>query len=239
MHDYRAVEFVTQRVARQWNEYGGKDHGFSLIVSKERLRASCDKAHQILSPPRFPVPPGPFKRVAALLILGRLYPFFGLRPRPLSDEVHDQWLARVLAMLIPATLISLEVNLSTHGDTTRWVRLDHWSGFPSPHFKLEFITFVQWLDSYDWPSHVRNGTHELDTLARIILSTALIIEGCYYVAETKAKTTSGRIMGHCGACLPNTNMTSLNYDTRIYENWCAHKKRTIQRPPLVVSAAHS
>ncbi len=223
--DYDAVEFVAEQVAILWNDFGGQDHGFRVVVSKADIKKICDKSNEVLTK-FFPTPPSPFKRVAALLVFGRLYPFFGFEPRQISSDLHDKWLSRILALLIPATLPNLEVNLSSQpSKTEKWVRLNNWTGFPSAHFKIEFLLFLEWLQNHHWPAIDEKWEDETaKRIARIILSCALQLESCYYLCEwvvlPDGKTKKGlvRVQGSCLGCLhANLDLTPLSYDIRLLQ----------------------
>jgi len=217
---------IATGVAEYWNEFGGIENGFRLVVGEAELAACCARGQQIFEE-TFPEP-SPFKRVAALLVLGRLYPFFGLskvnsedfQEANLSTESHNQWIARVMALMIKPTLAALEINLG-HAGRDNWVSLNKWNGYPSPHFKMEFIEFLQWLDNHGWPQVDQEWDETLIyRVGRMIRATALIIENCYYCSETPLPApTPNDLRGNCKRCLHDRDLTSVTYDVVIYENY--------------------
>jgi hypothetical protein len=207
---------VLTAVEELWNEAGGqKHHGFNLKVKTERIAACCNYGGIILND-HFPNPPGVFKRLAALLVLGRHFPLFDLEPRP---QNFDLWSGRVLALTIPPVLRTLEINLSTDRDRPRWVQLDNWEDYPSPHYKLEFLTLLEWLDGAGWPHPSRWTQQDRKRVARITLALALILEGCYYCSEGLPKQPGPNHIRKKGPCLHmnKLDLTAISYDGFIYD----------------------
>jgi len=60
----------------------------------------------------------------------------------------------------------------------------------------------------------------------------IFIESCYYLAEMDPTPRRGHILGQCGACLQNADMTSLSYDTRIYDTWRSFRKEMNEWAPV-------
>jgi hypothetical protein len=126
-----------------------------------------------------------------------------------------------MAMMIGPTLGTLEINVSFTDQVDSWVVLDKWKGYPSPHFKLEFIQLIQWLDNFDFQSFDPTDSVKINRVARIVLAVALILENCYYTSETPLSPPSpDSIRGKCKAYI-NDDITPLNYDARIFLNWKA------------------
>jgi len=213
-----------------WNEYGGDANGFSISVGEKELRYCCDKGAEVLET-YFSHPPSPFKRVGAFVVLARLFPFFGFTKSPPTPVAKNQWYARLAALLIPPTLRGMKVDVSDDDQHEKWMLLDKWTGFPSPHVKVEFLAWLEWLDPLqgvpppsgmpreDWESLLN------DRLARMILRTSLLIENMYYLCEISAKVgTEGCLRGQCRRCMKGINLTGLNYDGILYQNWLSKHK---------------
>jgi hypothetical protein len=219
--DYDAILTLARSVAEVWNTFGGTDHGFRVRVGEKEVQECCSLGHEILiTSKKFPNPPGPFKRVAALVVLARLYPFFELDPPPPYPQACQIWLARVIGLLIPATLSTLEVNISKDKTNPKWEQLNNWRGFASPHYKIEFLVFLQWLDGLSWIRPIIDEqlwqSIRKDRLARMILATSLIIEANYYCTETGAPNAN-HLRGKCKGCVEGQDLTPLNYDERLYD----------------------
>jgi hypothetical protein len=216
--DVEAVLYLANQVAAIWNECGGQQHGFSVIVGEKELGICCDHAREILvESGKFPNPPGPFKRVAALIVCARLYPFFGLDPKPLTVQDRNAWLTRLVALLIPVTLQRLEVNVSK-GEKEHWIALDKWIGFCSHHHKIEFLAFLEWLETCEWAqAHIPDPdwkVFNMKRLARMILATTLIIEANYYCGERPVSDDSLRKSYKPWS--KTSNLTPLNYDGALF-----------------------
>src|ERR1039458_10359911 len=106
--DKQAITRVADRVAILWNDYGGKGFGFEIRHGVEQIEI-CSKMATGIFKEFFPDPPGPFKRVAALLVFGRLYPFFEFVPARASTQEKEEWLARIVALMLPVSLRLLHV----------------------------------------------------------------------------------------------------------------------------------
>ena len=170
----------------------------------------------------FPKPPGPFKRVGALLVMNQLNSFFYFDP-PLNADQSQRWRAKVSALLIPVALAKLRVNLTPDKPNPTWHRLDAWKGFPSPHFKMELLQYLEGMDNYEWVERLIEGTHLADykdrliteKTARKIAATGLIIEACYYFNEGEHSAIRGK-------CNDFFNVDDINfirefhYDRQIY-----------------------
>ncbi|MGA2221742.1 MAG: hypothetical protein ABSH21_08185 [Verrucomicrobiia bacterium] len=224
--DYEAAINVASQVATLWNEYGGQQHGFQIEAGKAEIIRCCDRGTALLDA-YFYRPPSPFKRVAAFCVLARIQPFFQLRPKPPTAPSNAEWLARICALLIPTTLAILHVNTAKSDEPPHWVNLDKWKGFPSPHVKMDFVSWLQWLDNFDYLSKPESTTQEdweiiLDERAgRMILSTALMIEAFYYINEGCPFPPSvNHLRGKCRACLDKTDdLTTLVYDGLLFKQY--------------------
>lgn len=226
--DVDAVRVLANEVAALWNENGGKDFSFTLRVGRRNIQKCCDHGTKLLR--RFcPAgnEPGPFKRVATLVVLSRLEPFFEITP-PKSGSDKTQWLARISALLIPVALKALRVDVSGGKKVKIWERLDNWKGFPSPHFKADFLAWLSWMDTLCWldsefPEAARKEKWlrvKEDRIARMILVTALILESCYYYGEINSGVAvMKQICGKCRSFLGNPDLTSITYDSTIYSNY--------------------
>lgn len=215
--DHEVVLRLAKRVSSVWNTYG-TDYGFQVVVSGRAVEECCDEGNQILKS-SFSVPPGPFKRVGALVVLARLKPLFDLRGS-LTPGTKGRWLSRVVALLIPAALRLMAVNVSTHESAATLRRLN-WHGFASPHVKFEFLALLEWLDllddvqAYVAPVNPSMWNRVVNQrLARMVLALSLEIESNYYCTEEEEL----KIRGQCKACFRQiADLTCLSYDERIWE----------------------
>src|ERR1051325_7474225 len=141
--DYSQALLIADSVAEDWNLASSKVYGIDLYIVENSVVACCDKGAELFSSGCFPDQPGPFKRAAAFCVLGTLYPFFKMtgEQAPQRDFERHAWLARFMALSIPAVLARTKVNVNG-----KWVVLDDWRGFPSPHYLLEFLAWRRWLD---------------------------------------------------------------------------------------------
>jgi hypothetical protein len=234
--DKKAIIRVADRVSILWNEHGGEEFGFKIRHGSDQIEYCSRRACEILRR-HFPDPPGPFKRVAALLVFGRLYPFFEFDPPRRSDQENEEWLARIVALMLPVSLRLLHADISSKKEVQTLKSMDAWKGFPSVHYKVEFLAFMQWLDNLEWFSDCLDGLPEnvitevkqrmrmdevIDNrLARMILATSLIIEACYYGSEILPKQSDqAHLRGKCLGCIdPKGDTTALSYDARLFENY--------------------
>jgi hypothetical protein len=222
-HDYQAVFDVAWSISQLWNNFGGEQHGFKIKVGKAQIKECCRIGDDLLiQSKKFPNPPSPFKRVAALIVTAKLFPFYQQEPSPLSPAIKQIWLSRIVALLIPGALSVLEVNVSNDEKYPKMKTLDNWNGFASPHYKIEFLKWVQWLDGFDWLNV--QGDREMwdqlnkDRMARMIMATSLIIEANYYIGET-GPPQAEHLRGKCKLCLKNqSDLTPLTYDAEIFDN---------------------
>lgn len=233
VQDYNAVRSIASEVARLWNENGGDSYGFTIEVGKNNIQRCCDHGAELLR--RFcpnGKEPGPFKRVATLVVLSRLEPFFQLNPQKTGIE-KNQWLSRISALLIPPSLKGLRVDVSNGGKIKVWERLDHWRGFPSPHYKADFLAWLSWMDTLCWldaefhEPEQKKKWHKIkqDRIARMILVTALILEACYYCGEKDAGVPPrSQICGKCRSYLAEPDLTPVNYDLSLYNAYIKKMK---------------
>ena len=231
--DYLAVRSIANEVARLWNENGGDSHGFTIEVGRNNIQKCCDHGAELLR--RFcpkGKEPGPFKRVATLVVLSRLEPFFQFVPAKSGVE-KNQWLARISALMIPAGLKGLRVDVSNGAKIKVWEKLDHWRGFPSPHYKADFLAWLSWMDTLCWlDTEFREAEQKKkwdkikqDRIARMILVTALILEACYYCGEKDAGVPQrNQICGKCRSYLADPDLTPINYDLGLYAFYVKKQK---------------
>lgn len=230
--DYDIGRRVLLTVCRAWYLRNQSRFGFTLHIDPDNLRLCCEKGAEVLDN-LFPNPPGPFKRVAAFIVMGRLHPFFHFSPVE-QAVTHQKWLARTLTLVIPVALQILRVNTGT-ANAERWIRLDSWNGWPSQHFKYEFLNYLEYLRSCEnclaevakYPGLTTVGA-DVDRLterrlARMVLATAMIIEGCYYWNESAdplhiAATSSVR--GNCNVFSPVDDVREIRefyFDRHLYD----------------------
>jgi len=218
--DHQAVLDIANGVAILWNQHGGTDHGFSLLIGRNQVVDCCTHGTKLLDR-HFSRPPGPFKRIAALVVLARLDPFFQFEPNPPSVAARAEWLARICALLIPAAFSVLRVNIARSDEDEKWVNLDQWNGFPSPHMKMDFISWLQWLDNFDdiaRPLNIEPADWNFrleERVGRMILATSLMLESFYYCSEGCSTPPSPQhLRSKCRACLEGiTDLTPLAYDS--------------------------
>jgi hypothetical protein len=221
--DVEAVLDVADQVATLWNDYGGTEHGFSLLVGQDAVMRVCEKGDFFLKKYFSKTClPGPFKRTATLVVLGRLYPFFEMRPSRTTFLSTGKWLPRIVALMIPGALRSLRFNAADNPAIPKWKPLDKWRGFPSAHYKLDFMSWVESMDSMEWidtaipPLAAFEAWQETSEMrvARMILVTSLMIEACYYFGETNPGAAGpDDVRNKCKSfLLDNMDLTPLTYD---------------------------
>lgn len=205
--DYQFAFRTARCVQNWWNENQSKIYGFRLGLYAGSLRDCCKIGSGLFDGPYFARPPGPFKRTSAFVIIGRLNPFFGFHPLakpkehtvslvPSSEGEKQAWLARIMTLMIPAILSGTRANIGGNH-----ILLSEWVGFPSPHFKLEFLAWLRWLDRCESYRDVL-GNKEWEKfyerrLARMVMATSLMIEACYYASNP----AEGTICGNTASCM--------------------------------------
>ena len=215
--DYAALLAISNAVAKWWNETFSARYGFLVVVSSTKAKACCDMGTQLFTTGSFPESPGPFKRIGALLVLGRLHPLFDFHPFKLeggnivetgtsmTEEERIAWLTRILVLCIPATFGAMQLETNGHEQY-----LDEWEGFPSPHYRLEFMAWLRWLDYYGDMRPMFGGDQTKweqflsERLSRMVMSASLIVEASYYLSVTlKPGAAKTKIQGDIGECLKN------------------------------------
>ncbi len=195
--DTKAIEQLALQVCSYWNANGGGDCGFNLFAARDAIEKISHDGDKLLSS-FFPEEPGPYKRVAALLVLSRLTPLFALAApnsvppdlKPILYADEQQWLPRVCYLLVPLafSLLSIRVDQETRP-------VPAWNDFPSLHSKTEFLTWLEWLRDYPPEAFAKAQTAEqehLDRRGRMVLATALILEAVSY--------QGGGSGGICASC---------------------------------------
>lgn len=183
--DVETIGDIAQTVATYWNQNGGPDQGLSVLWSREAVDKISHEGDQILAG-FFPDPPGPFKRLATFIVLSRLHPLFALIPpaagidnlKPVQPGFHDEWIARVIYLLIEPSMQVLQVR----GKDGQVFSLTEWADFPSLHTKTEFLFWLEWLRDYP-PGYLPrdiSDTEGLERRGRMVLATSLILEQAYY-----------------------------------------------------------
>lgn len=225
--DFEQAFQVAASIQEFWNTKQAPSWGFNLTIFKASIRECCEAGGRLFSGQYFANPPGPFKRAAAFLVIGRLMPFFGFEPINGNKELVPQtsrechaWLARMMALSIPAVLGSTRAQLGGE-----WLTLSEWGGFPSSHFKLEFLAWIRWLDSFEhfkkyFPSNSEWDQLHEQRLARMVMATSLMIEGCYYCSGSTA--SESKIRGNTATCferLEDEHEIDLIYDVHtVYQS---------------------
>jgi hypothetical protein len=189
-------------IADQWNRHAASIYGFQVFIRSKKISQLCQVGARLFeNGDVFPRQPGPFKRTAAFLVLGRLYPFFQFSGKPehlpKGDEVVA-WTVRLLALTIPVILRQLTVQLNGTTQT-----LHEWKGFPSPHYQLEFFALLRWLDNgeeyetlFPADTWARFSFHRQ---ARMVMATSLMLEASYYL--NGQETT--QVQSQVSRCLTN------------------------------------
>lgn len=214
--DFQFAYRTARSVQTWWNERQSKVYGFQLQLFKASLQECCDIGSKLFDGTYFANPPGPFKRASAFVVIGRLHPFFGFHPLshtqgllPTSKAEEEAWCARMMTLMIPAILCGTRATIGGKD-----VLLSDWSGFPSPHFKLEFLAWLRWLDrcenyretlGKEW-----DGFYE-KRLARMVMATSLMIEACYYASDQKPESICGNAAS-CMESLGDDHQIDLIYD---------------------------
>jgi hypothetical protein len=190
--DTEAAFAVAQHVQTWWNTRQAPVYGFNLKIWRGSVTKACEVGNNLFSGKYFSRTPGPFKRVAAFTVIGRLYPFFSLVPLagmeadtianvlPKTPREQHAWLARMMALAIPAVLRCTRVYIDGE-----WRVLDEWRGFPTLHYKLEFLAWLRWLDAFEqyrdhFASSAEWSAFSEKRLARMVMATSLMVESCYY-----------------------------------------------------------
>jgi hypothetical protein len=202
--DVQHAQLIADCVAEDWNSVQKDLYGIMLWINPHGIKKCCQIGTQLFENGFFPPQPGPFKRVAAFVVLGRLYPFFKMtgREAPQTEHERQAWLARFMGLLVPAALRTMKVFINN-----KWTTLEGWKGFPSPHYKLEFLAWLRWLDHFEryrpkFPDLAEWTRFSSERLARMVMSTALMLEACYYIDV--ADQLSG-IRAQVSGCLANLN----------------------------------
>lgn len=205
--DQEFILRLARRVCNYWNNNGGVEHGVRLFVAKQAVDLVSRGGDEVLAA-FFADEPGPFKRLAALLVLARLAPLFTLAtpdstredPQPIPSEIEQEWLPRVCFLLIEPVLSNLAVK-DAQGKLTS---LSHWDGFPSLHSKAEFLLWLEWMRDYAAEHLIAD--ENIVRRGRMMLATSLILEAVYYQNPEARKTV-------CGFCDNNVgNLTGVVFD---------------------------
>jgi len=207
--DCAAVAKVAEAVAIAWNEKSSDALDFTLTYQRRKIESICELARNFSAHGVFPSPPGPFKRVALLLVLGRLYPFFTLVPYASDEDAglesplkRDAWNCRMMLLTVPAALHGITITLDEAE-----IELPPFEGFPSPHYKLDLLTWLKWMDHGGKLSKIVSDKEAWEKftgqrLVRMVLTTSLILEACYYLSTTEVKLGfEHAVQGKADACL--------------------------------------
>ena len=179
--DINSLRRVSSIVSKDWNLRSAVLWDVDCFVSEKGVEECCKSAEWLFQS-GLPNPPGPFKRAAASVVLGRIHRLFRFFKHGTDEELDGSqsiyWLARLLPRLIPPILGILDIK------DPSIKQLRPWPGFPTSHFRLEFLSVLRRLTG-------RNGlqanlTEEewkefhQERLKTITLFTSLVIESCYY-----------------------------------------------------------
>ena len=225
--DCALIALCADSICAFWNENGGPEkYGVRIFTNEETIREVAIAGDQVLAS-FFPHPPGPFKRVAALVVLSRLLQLFDICtrdstlecPKPVTPLLNEEWLPRLCYLLIGPALAHVTVQDSAG----KWHEPKSWRGFPSFHTKAEFFLWLEWL--CDYPSEILPAPNtEPETLirrGRMVLGTSLILEQAYYLSYAPANEL-------CGICdralLGSGDFTGLIFDSILLDNEKQKKK---------------
>lgn len=192
-----------------WNTDHCDLYGFKIKLWAGSVEECCQKGSWLFdeNPFYFAQPPGPFKRIAAFLVLGCLYPFIsfeqnGIPPMkrdgfPCNDYEKRVWRVRLLLQALPHLFARLKLRVNGSWDHVSW------QGFPSAHYELEFMNWLKWLDPMDELEEVVSKVmdwrlFQKKRIARMTMATALSIEASCYAS---AQTNCHPILGQTEACL--------------------------------------
>ena len=204
--DYEKAFFVADVVCEMWNKSCSHINGITLQASRADLIKCCDIGSELFLGDSFPDIPGPYKRIAAFLVIGRLYPFFiPTYEKSLGEITRDeqtQWMTRFMSLTIPIIFDRMTVDLGEGP-----VPLPKWKGFPSAHYRLEFFSLLRWLDNMEWLQG-KLPASDCDTLeivkwpnlARMVLSVSLSLESCHYISELNDGSPQA-VMGQISNCM--------------------------------------
>jgi hypothetical protein len=178
---------VARTVCGLWNARCSGSWGFVLKAHLPEIKAICLRGAELFGTAEcFPREPGPFKRAAAFLVLSRLSPFYsvnnGVGVGFTAQERHH-WNTRFLVLSVGPVLRQTHLMLDGH---SRHV-MASWKGFPSLHYLLEFLVWLRWLDDFQRFEPLFQAEWRavsMQRLARMVMSTSLIIEACYYGAKS-------------------------------------------------------
>ena len=207
--DYLKSHAIAASVSGLWNAHCSGIWGYDLHWHVPNINQCCDLGDKLFRSGFFPEGPGPFKRTAAYLVLGKLYPFYSIQVRagldPLSPDEKQAWLTRFLILSVPAILRQITIDIE--GNT---IPMNAWKGFPSLHFQLEFLTWLRWLETLEKHSTKLSigEWDELQTarLSRMVMAGSLIIESVYYSSPSPIST------GSCFKALNEEQRVDLYYD---------------------------
>jgi len=195
--DEKLISILAARVSLYWNRWGGTDYTVRAFVASPSVKIVSREGDEVLAA-FFPEEPGPFKRLATLMVLAKLVPLFTLAtPNSTKDNLKEvdmeteiEWLPRLCFLLIEPTFQIL----SLKGPNGKNTPMSHWNGFPSMHSKAEFLQWLEWIRDYS-PEHLTQSARDENLVrrGRMILATSLILEAVYYQNEASKG-------GICGCC---------------------------------------
>jgi hypothetical protein len=207
---------ITSKIVEAVCRYVNDDVMERTAQPRIRVRSSysqllhvCRSADEVFSAGAFPPDPGPYKRAAAFVVLGRMYPVFDVEILLYSgatlsnhQRIKEQvaWISRLALTALPAIFGRMMVTLDGAPQ-----QLPEWKGYPSDHVALEVTNWIKWLqhhDQYqnlvdpkiDWPNFC------LERRIRAVLALSLILENAHYAVLGDERH---RLIGRVGECLAN------------------------------------
>lgn len=211
--DYIALSKLTRQVLDKWNAAAGRMvPAAKLEVGFNRLVEVCDYGTVLLEQ-HFSNPPSAFKRVAALIVLGRLHPFLTFDP-PQPLPVRTKFLPRAMMLFLPIGLRAQMVERTPGSPTPLTAKFR----FPSNHYLLDFVKWLRTLEAPEpWPDAMSSkgaGRILFDQrrLVRMVWATSLVIENVYYGSEEYGFPAPPAVLrGKCGQCLENGDLEDIRF----------------------------
>jgi hypothetical protein len=194
---------LAENVCTRWNENSGpEEFGIRLFYSTDAIEKIVEEGENLLTSLQHTMP-GPFKRLAALLVLARLNHLFTLATsesvannvRSVAADKESLWVSRPIYFLIGETMSVLQIN----GKKAK-IHLGEWKGFPSYHSRAEFLQLLAWFCDMPMDSWHGEKRYNLDEIIekggecddfkrvdanferrqRMILAVSLILEAVHY-----------------------------------------------------------
>jgi len=213
--DRNTIQALAHEVASYWNAYGAEEYGFRVFTNPDLVAEVSQIGRSVLAND-FPIPPGPFKRIATLIVLAQITPLFELGTlqstpanyRLVTDEGrYREWLPRICFLLLEPALRLVRVR-GRNGQPD--LPLNDWHDFPSAHSKAEFFQWLEWLRDYTNSDLMCDEEEDRLCIAKNVLACALIIENVYYQGDSPPAI--------CGSCDDRVDLTCVLYQKVLWQN---------------------